>query len=918
MGWYTIDNLPPGTYTVTVSKQGYTPVPASKSVSVYPGQTTTNVDFVLIRPPQSPTLRSPANNSTVNNPTPTFDWDTAEGGGNKRYQIQVDTSSNFSQPLINVSNITNTNYTPSLSLLNNTTYYWHVRTSNEAGTSDWSSVWHFTTRILPGKPTLSSPSNGSTISSLQPSFDWDDTSYATSYRIQVDDNSDFSSPVIDRQGLTSSSYSHNSNLSVNTRYYWRVRASNAAGDGDWSGRWYFNTPSPPGAPSLYSPSNGATISDSDDVTLSWSSVSNASSYRLQVANNSSFSNPVVDTTQSFTSYTAWNLSNNTTYYWRVLASNSIGDSLWSSSRYFTIDLKGRIEGDVDGPGMSPSGATVQATGPVTRSVTTGWFGGYTISDLPPGNYTVTVSQSGYTSNPASRYVTITAGQTTSGVDFTLVSIYGAISGDIDVPGAGIPAGTTITASGPTTKSVTLPLWSMGGYKIEDLTPGEYTVTASKEGHTPDPSSRSVNVRAGETVTGVDFTMNPNRANATIVLSSPSSPSTIRNAAVYSPYVRALRSIALDGGKRGSLTPSALSLTTPVTPIVSSGEVDALVNTSRPLPEIPSLSYVVEGEKPEKVELRGSGSNFTGQMYIESTTPEGTASFHYYGVDETGSVSTQIEYGAEFVIDTTIYPDEGGQVSNRDGAMARVSPGALPVPVNITITSPQSESGPQRSLANNLSLPLKINDTTYVALPDSMREFQVQIDGKEPIYRGRRVSTLNEVVTEIKGVTISLPYPDQDQDGIVDNANLDEESLKILQLRNGNWEVIENCTVDKERNVVSAQVSVFTTFMLTGARVITSVDKITAYPNPWYPEKENFVKITFIPLNSQPKVYIYNIAGELVRTLEAGKEIISTGQGYMEASWDGKNDSSSTVSYGVYIYVVECNKGTKKGKIGIIR
>ncbi len=307
------------------------------------------------------------------------------------------------------------------------------------------------------------------------------------------------------------------------------------------------------------------------------------------------------------------------------------------------------------------------------------------------------------------------------------------------------------------------------------------------------------------------------------------------------------------------------------------------------------------------------------MYIESTTPEGTSTFHYYAVDKNGSVSTQIEYGSEFVIDTTIYPDEGGQVSNRDGAAARLLPGASPVPVNITITSPQSENGPQRSLANNISSPLEINDIPYVPLPDSMRQFHAQIDEKEPPHgEDRRISTLNEMGQELKGVTISLPYPDQDQDGIVDNAMLDEESLKILQLKNGRWEVIEDCEIDRGRNIVSAQVSGLTTVMLTGAKVIASVEDIISYPNPWYQEKDNYVKITFIPFNSQPKIYIYNIAGELVRTLHDGQEINSTPQGYMEAVWDGKNDSDDNVASGIYLYLIKCNKGEKTGKIGIIR
>lgn len=102
------------------------------------------------------------------------------------------------------------------------------------------------------------------------------------------------------------------------------------------------------------------------------------------------------------------------------------------------------------------------------------------------------------------------------------------------------------------------------------------------------------------------------------------------------------------------------------------------------------------------------------------------------------------------------------------------------------------------------------------------------------------------------------------------------------------------------------------------QVITHLDNIVSHPNPWFPAKDKYVKITFIPQNSQPKVYIYNIAGELVRTLEEGKGIVDTGQGYMEASWDGKNKKGLLVSSGIYLYVVKCNKGTKEGRIGVVR
>ena len=72
----------------------------------------------------------------------------------------------------------------------------------------------------PSAPTLSSPANGSNTTDHTPFFDWNDSSGATSYTIQVDNNSNFSSPEVN-QSPTSSTYTPGSNLTDGT-YWWRV------------------------------------------------------------------------------------------------------------------------------------------------------------------------------------------------------------------------------------------------------------------------------------------------------------------------------------------------------------------------------------------------------------------------------------------------------------------------------------------------------------------------------------------------------------------------------------------------------------------------------------------------------------------------------------------------------------------------
>jgi Leucine-rich repeat (LRR) protein len=88
------------------------------------------------------------------------------------------------------------------------------------------------------------------------------------------------------------------------------------------------------APILVSPSNNSTYVLTSP-TLIWNSVSGASSYRVQVATDTSFNtiikdSIVNDTTKRFTS-----LSSNTKYYWRVCVNGITSPGPWSSVWNFT-------------------------------------------------------------------------------------------------------------------------------------------------------------------------------------------------------------------------------------------------------------------------------------------------------------------------------------------------------------------------------------------------------------------------------------------------------------------------------------------------------------------------------------------------------------------------------------------------------
>ncbi len=92
----------------------------------------------------------------------------------------------------------------------------------------------------------------------------------------------------------------------------------------------------PGAPSLSSPANGATVSTTS-ITFSWTTPTGSpTQYQLQVSTSSSFSSTLYDS--STITVTSWTLSGfpntGTTYYWRVRAYNSSGWGPWSGTSSF--------------------------------------------------------------------------------------------------------------------------------------------------------------------------------------------------------------------------------------------------------------------------------------------------------------------------------------------------------------------------------------------------------------------------------------------------------------------------------------------------------------------------------------------------------------------------------------------------------
>ena len=277
-----------------------------------------------------PTLSKPINNTT-SKIKGKLEWNRLIGATN--YQIQISKVETFIQTNLNavVEDVYQFNFD---SLENDTKYYWRVRGFNKKDTSDWSNVYNFRTAIA--YPKLSTPTNNFVGTKIASIISWQYVSGATHYHLQVSKNSNFASIHLENVNITNNSFPL-SELSYNTKYYWRVRAHRVGDTSDWSPIWNFRTTLPP--TTLLSPSN---IKINVPVTgeLTWAKNTGAASYLLELSETLDFSQIFLKSVDlKSESFNYYNLKFNTKYYWRVCAYRGTDTSDWSDIWEFNTLLE---------------------------------------------------------------------------------------------------------------------------------------------------------------------------------------------------------------------------------------------------------------------------------------------------------------------------------------------------------------------------------------------------------------------------------------------------------------------------------------------------------------------------------------------------------------------------------------------------
>jgi len=209
----------------------------------------------------------------------------------------------------------------------NTSYSYRVRATNAGGDSAYSNTTTATT--LPTAPAAPSGLTATAATSTSINLTWvRNSTNETGFKIERALGTGAFSQVA-TAGAGATTYT-DTGLTANTSYSYRVRATNSGGDSAYSNTATATTQAagPPLAPSGLS----ATTSFSTSMTLTWTDNStNETSFKIERALGAGAFSQVATVGAGVITYTDTGLSANTTYSYRVRASNGAGDSAYSNT-----------------------------------------------------------------------------------------------------------------------------------------------------------------------------------------------------------------------------------------------------------------------------------------------------------------------------------------------------------------------------------------------------------------------------------------------------------------------------------------------------------------------------------------------------------------------------------------------------------
>lgn len=285
-------------------------------------------------------LISPIEGAIITSNITSFHWNALDGA--TKYRIQI---LNNSQAIIVDSIVQNNSFNKALIP---GSYKWKVRGENFAYQSQYSNTINFSVvqsiDLTNQQVILTSPNNNFYTNTNTITCGWDYLSAATNYSLELINNSNGQSIILQQNNITTNSFILNSTVLANEgQYQWKVKGVNITSNTNFSNRNINIDRTNPNQPQPSNPANNSSSTANQLLNFSWNMgtdsgiVQSPIHYVIEFSNSSSFTD-IIQTTSSTNTSFQQSFTNIGNYFWRIKSVDEAGNSSTYSSIYkFTIN-----------------------------------------------------------------------------------------------------------------------------------------------------------------------------------------------------------------------------------------------------------------------------------------------------------------------------------------------------------------------------------------------------------------------------------------------------------------------------------------------------------------------------------------------------------------------------------------------------
>lgn len=359
----------PGTYPLLTATGGITgtlptlSLPSGWSASLQSSSGTLNLVVTAVAAPTAPAAPSGLS-ATTSGTSIILSWiDNATNESGFKLQRSPNGSTGWTEIATPATDATT--YTdPGLAAAS--TYFYRVLATNAGGDSAPSSVASATTTGVPSLPAAPTGLAVAPASASQLTVSWtDNATNESGDKVERSPNGTTGWVSVGNPGANATAFS-DSGLTASTTYFYRVRATNSAGDSAYTSVASGTTNAPPAPPSA--PSGlAATANSTAQITVTWTDTSaTETGFTLERSPNGSTGwTLIASLAANVTTYIDTGLSASTTYHYRVRASNLGGDSAYSATTSATtlaaVQLIAQPFADASGTAAGSLGAITGVT-----------------------------------------------------------------------------------------------------------------------------------------------------------------------------------------------------------------------------------------------------------------------------------------------------------------------------------------------------------------------------------------------------------------------------------------------------------------------------------------------------------------------------------------------------------------------------